>query len=120
MRLMLLRPAFAFLVSIAYLAATVVAAASALASCPALGTAPHTTHSHHGHGNQHHHGPPIGAGECLKCCLGACLSTPCLPGPTAIVSKLAIVGSPVLYWAVSAAFHGRAVIPEPGPPKPIA
>src|SRR5438034_1178784 len=71
MRVMLLRPAFAFLVSIAYLAATVVAAASALASCPALGTAPHTTHSHHGHGNQHHHGPPIGARECLKCWLGA-------------------------------------------------
>jgi hypothetical protein len=120
MRFTLLRPLFALLVAITYLAATIIAAETPLASCPALETAPHATHTHHNHGDQHQHSSPISASECLKCCLGACLVAPCLPGPTVGVSELAFAGSPVLYWAVSPAISGRAITPDPGPPKPIA
>ena len=113
-------PLFAFLVAITYLAATVIAAQTPLAACPALETAPDAMHTRDHLGHQHHHGSRTSAGECLKCCLGACLVASCLPGPTAGVAELAIVGSPVLYWAVSPAIYGRAITPDPGPPKPIA
>jgi hypothetical protein len=120
MRMKLHRPLFAFLVAIPYLAATMIAAESPLASCPALETALHATHTHHNHGVQHQHSSPISASECLKCCIGACLVVPCLPGPSVGISEPAFVGLSVLYWAVSPAISGRAVIPDPGPPRPIA
>src|SRR5260370_29262550 len=111
---------FAFLVAITYFAAVVIAAETPLASCPALETAPHALHIHHDHGHQQHHGSRTSAGECLKCCLGACLVAPCIPGPTLGVSGLAFVETPVLYLAVSSAIAGRAVAPDPGPPTPTA
>jgi hypothetical protein len=113
----LLRHIFALLVVTAYIGATVVAAASTIGSCPALDGAPHT-HGHHDH--QHHHSSDKSAGECLKCCLGTCLVAPCLPSPMIAASERAFDGTPVLYWAVSRAIYGRAVAPDPGPPKPIA
>ena len=111
---------FALLIVGAYLGATLVAAASPIGSCPALDAAPRNAH-HHGDPHPNHQGSPgKTAGECLKCCLGACLVVPCLPGPTVGLAELAFVGSPVLYWAVSPAISGRAIAPDPGPPKPIA
>jgi hypothetical protein len=120
MRVLLLHPLFAFLVAVTYLAATVIAAETSFASCPALQTAPYATHTHHDHGHQHQHGSPTSAGECLKCCLGACLIAPCLPNPTIAASERAFDGTPVLYWAVWPAISGRAIAPDPEPPEPIA
>ena len=111
---------FALLIVVAYLGATLVAAASPIGSCPVLDGAPRNAHHQHSGPPPHHQGSPVKtAGECLKCCLGACLVVPCLPGPTVGLAELAFVGSPVLYWAVSPAIYGRAITPDPGPPKPI-
>src|SRR5436190_6114254 len=117
MRVMLRRPLFAFLVAITYFAVSVIAVETPVASCAAPESTPPATHTHHDHGHQHHHGSQSGS-ECLKCCLGTCLVASCLPGPTAGVPELAFVGTPVLYWAVSPAISGRAIAPDPGPPKP--
>ena|SRR6266498_4096433 len=112
---------FALLIAATYIGATVAAAASPVGSCPALdGAAPFAHHHHSGHHPHHHGSSEKTAGECLKCCLGACLVAPCLLGPTIGVSGLAFVGTPVLYWAVSPAISGRAIAPDPGPPRPIA
>jgi hypothetical protein len=116
----LVRRIFALQIVAAYLGATLVAAASAIGSCPVLDDAPRNAHHHHSGPHPHHQGSPSKtAGECLKCCLGACLVAPCLPSPTGGFAELAFVGLPVLYWAVSPAIYGRAITPDPGPPKPI-
>jgi len=115
----LVRRIFALLIVVAYFGATLVAAASPIGSCPALAGAPRNAHHHHGGPHPHHQGGPGKAsGECLKCCLGACLVAPCLPDPTVGLAEVAFVGSPVLYWAVSPAIYGRTITPDPGPPKP--
>jgi|SRR5437763_1078012 hypothetical protein len=116
----LLRPLFAFLVAISYLVATVVAAETPLASCPALETGSHGPHTHHDHGHQHHHGSRTKADECLKCCLGACLVVPGLPGPNVGASQLAFIGVQILYWSGSSSISGYPAAPDPGPPRPIA
>ena len=113
------RPQFAVLLSIIYLATGITAAKSPSAFCLALDAAPPAAHSHDNHANQHHHGSGTGADGCLKCCLGACLVAPGLPGPHCGVSQLAFVGVPVLYWGGSSRIVGHHVAPEPGPPKPI-
>src|SRR6266571_2194168 len=122
MSVRVLRPLFAFLVAITYLAATAIAAESSLASGPALETAPSATHTHdhYGHQHQHDHGSKTNEGDCLKCCLAGCLGAPCLSDPTIALSEPAFVGAPVLYWAIWPAIAGRAIAPDPGPPKPIA
>ena len=118
----LVRQVLLLLIAAAYVEATVTAAALPIGSCPAVDGAAHSAHHHRsGHGPSHYpNGSGKTAGECLKCCLGACLVAPCLPDPTVGVSELAFVGTPVLYWAVLPAIAGRAIAPDPGPPKPIA
>jgi hypothetical protein len=108
---------FAFLIAVAYLGATVLATAPSIGSCPILEDPLPSPHHHHG-GHPHDSSGKT-AGDCLKCCLWACLVAPCLPGPTLGISELAFVGSAVLYSAVSPAIYGRAITPDPGPPKPI-
>ena len=121
-----LRRLLALLIVPAYLGATVIAATSPVGACPALEGRQHAAH-HHAHvadqrssNHPHHRNTPTNAGECLKCCIAACVVAPCLPGPAIGVSQYAFVGTPVLYWAVSTALLGRAIAPDPGPPKPIA
>ncbi len=116
----LLRQIFALLIVTAYMAATIVAAASLIGSCRVLDGATHAAHTHGHHDHHHNHGSRTAAGECLKCCLGACLVAPCLPNPTIDASELAFGGTPILYWAVSRAISGRAIAPDPGPSRPIA
>ncbi len=116
----LLHRTVAWLIVAAYLGATIAAAPLQIGACPAVDGAPHASHTHGHIGHQHHNGSENTAGECLKCCLGACLVAPCLSGATARISELAFVGTPVFYWAVSPAISGRAIPPDPGPPKPIA
>ena len=112
---------FALLIVAAYLGATLVAAASPIGSCPALDGAPRNAHHQHsGPHPDHQGGPGKTSGECLKCCLGACLVAPCLPAPGTEASGPAFDGASVLYWAVSPAIYGRTITPDPGPPKPIA
>jgi hypothetical protein len=111
---------FALLVAATYIGAVVAAAAPPVGSCPAPEGAARTAHHHHSGHNPPHHSSDKTAEECLKCCLGACLVTPCLPGPTTGVSSLAFVGTPVLYWVVTPAISARATSPDPGPPKLIA
>lgn len=116
----------AVLVAAAYFAATIIAAASPVGACPALEGKGHPAHQHQFHGQQHdpqhsHHerGTPTSAGECLKCCIAACMVAPCLPGPTTGMEQHAFVETPVLYWASSLAIYGRAIAPDTDPPKPI-
>src|SRR5439155_12046648 len=100
--------------------ATFVAAASPIGSCPALDGTPRNAHHHHSGSHHDHHGSTgKTSGECLQCCLGACLVAPCLPARGTEASRLAFVGSPVVYRAVSPAMNGRAIAPDPRPPKPI-
>src|SRR5262245_12277539 len=111
----LIRCLLVFLIAAAYLGATLVVAASPVAGCPALDNPVHAAQHHHGEQHHHPHDPSgKAAGECLKCCLGACLAGACLLGPTVGVSSLVFVGSPVLYWAVSPPISGRAIVPDPG------
>jgi hypothetical protein len=122
----LLRRLFAFVLAAAYFGATIAAGASPVGTCPALEGRGHAAHQHQYHGNQHdpHHShhernTPASAGECLKCCIAACVVAPCLPGPAMGMTEHAFAETPVLYWAVSLAISGRAIAPDPGPPKPI-
>jgi hypothetical protein len=122
----LLRRLFALTIAAAYFGATVAAAASPVGSCPALEGKGHAAHQHEHGAHQHkadhsHHqqSTPTNAGECLKCCLAACMVASCLPGPTTGVSEHAFTEAPVLYWVVSSAIVGHPVAPDPGPPKPI-
>src|SRR2546423_13346772 len=113
----LLRRGFGIVVVIAYVTASVFGVSSA-GSCATPTPEPHT---HHDHGRHHHHSqhtPQNTASECLKCCLGACLVPPCLPGPTVGGSQPGFAASPVLDWAVGAGNPGRAGGPDPRPPPP--
>jgi hypothetical protein len=47
-------------------------------------------------------------------------AAPCLPGRTTGMTEHVFVETPVLYWSVSLAISGRAIVPDPGPPKPIS
>jgi hypothetical protein len=110
----------ALLIAATYLGATIAAAALPVESCLALEGRGQAAHQQSGQHSHHHGSSPTNAGECLKCCLGACVVAPCLPGPTTGVSEQVFVGTPVLYSVVSPAISGRAIVPDPDPPKPIA
>jgi hypothetical protein len=103
---------------VAYPVAAVIAATAPLAACPALDTAVHQV-SHHDHGHQHQRESGTKAADCLKCCLGACLVAPGLPGPNVTASQPAFVEVPVRYWGGFSAVVGHPVSPETGPPRPI-
>src|SRR5216684_2665154 len=90
-------PIIVLLVLVAYLAATVAAAASPVARCPALESASHLGQPHHHSSESHHDHSGSKPGECLKCCLGACLVTVSLPAPTNGTSSPAFFGTPVVY-----------------------
>src|SRR5438046_2447192 len=116
----LIRRIFALLIAAAYFGAAALAAASPIGSCPELKDASPAAHHHHG-GKHHQPHDKSGktAGECLKCCVGACLVVAPLPTPNAGFGP-AFEGTPVLYWAGTPAISGRALTPDPGPPRPIA
>jgi hypothetical protein len=110
----------ALLIAATYLGATIAAAALPVESCLALEGRGQAAHQQSGQHSHHHGSSRTSAGECLKCCLGACVAAPCLPNPAMDASELAFDGTPVLYWAVWPAISGRAIAPDPGPPKPIS
>ena len=112
---------FALLIAAAYLGASVAAAALPVGPCPTFKQPIHSAHQHHSGQHHHpHHGSGTAAGECLKCCLGACLVAPGLIGPSLGFLEVAFIGFPVLYWPGSSAIIGQFVAPDPGPPKPIS
>lgn len=120
MRVLLRRPVFASLVAAIYFAATLIAAGTPLAACPALDTAGQPTHTHHDHGHHHHHGSGAKAGECLKCCLGACLLGVSLPPPASATASSPFYGARIFYLAEEVALADRSIPPNPAPPKPTA
>jgi hypothetical protein len=117
-----LRQLFGWLVIGAYTAATVVAAASPFAACPTLGHAHHAgpaqgiDHTHH----YHHDGSGSHPGDCLNCCMGTCLLGASLPPPSTSASLLAFYGTPVVYASEQSVLSDHSILPDPGPPKPIA
>jgi hypothetical protein len=104
---------------VAYLGATVAAATAPIAECPALEPASHAGHPHHGSGNHHDHSGSK-SGECLKCCLGACLVGVTLPAPTNGAWTLILNATLVAYWSGLPVLADRSIAPDPDPPKPIA
>jgi hypothetical protein len=117
----LIRRVFLLLIAAAYIGATLIAATLPIGSCHAVDDAAHSAHHHHSeHGSSHYpNGSGSTAGECLKCCLGAYLVAPGLPGPNIGLSQLASIEIPVRYWGESSPIIGHPVAPDPGPPKPI-
>jgi hypothetical protein len=69
-----------------------------------------TTSPHHQH--RHDHGP-----ACCCDCLG-CTSAAFLPPELAIAP--AELGAQIHYEALTTSLSGRAVLPEPGPPRPVS
>lgn len=115
----LLNRVLSLLIIATYLGAAVVAVASPVAECPTLEPALHAGHSHHGTENHHQH-PGSKPGECLKCCLGACLVGVSLPAPTNGAWTLAFSTTSVAYWSGLLVLADRSIAPDPDPPKPIA
>src|SRR5947208_1852088 len=104
------------LVVAAYAAAPVMAAASPLAGCPALDHAPHAGHLHGADQTHHNHHDRSGAnpGDCLKCCVGACLIGVSLPVPFSGATTLALYGARVIYASEHAGITERSTAPDPG------
>jgi hypothetical protein len=115
----LLKRVLALLMVATYFGTVTVAAASPVAECPNLKPASHAGHPHHGNGNHHDH-PGSKSGECLKCCLGACLVGASLPAPTNGAWTLMFNTTSVAYWSGLQVLADRSVAPDPDPPKPIA
>jgi hypothetical protein len=115
----LLRRVLALLITATYFAAAFATAASPVAECPGLKPASHAGHSHHSNGN-HHDRSGSKSGECLKCCLGACLVGVSLPAPTNGAWTLMLNTTSVAYWSGLPVLADRSIAPDPDPPKPIA
>jgi hypothetical protein len=115
----LLNRVLALLIIATYLGAAIAAAASPVAECPGLEPASHAGHSHHGNGNHHDHSESK-SGECLKCCLGACLVGMSLPAQTNGASTPMFNTISVAYWSGLPVLADRSIAPDPDPPKPIA
>jgi hypothetical protein len=115
----LLNRVLALLMIAVYFGAALAAAASPVAVCPSLKPASHAGHPHHGNGNHQDHSGSK-SGECLKCCLGACLVGVPLPAPTYGAWTLIFNATSVAYWSGLPALIDRSIAPDPDPPKPIA
>ena len=117
-----LRRTCGLLVIVAYAAAMVIAAASPHAACPGLDPAQHAGHQrgadHTDH--QQHDGSGSHPGDCLKCCMGACLLSVSLPPPLNGASSIAFFGTPVVYASEQSVLADRSIPPDSDPPKPIA
>lgn len=113
---------YRLLVVLAYTAATITAAASPLATCPTLDL-DHHSHAGHGHGIAHHehdkHSTPQ-HGECLNCCIGACLLGVSLLPPMSATASSANYGARIVYVSEEVALADRSIPPDPNPPKPTA
>jgi hypothetical protein len=119
MRVGVLRRIIGLLLIVAYAAAMFVAATSPLAACPALDRTHHAGHQH-GLGHTHHHDerPSSHPGDCLNCCMGACLLGTSLPAPLNSASSLAFNGTRVIYACEQSVLADRSIPPDPTPPKP--
>lgn len=115
----LLNRVLALLIIATYLGAAITAAASPVAECPALEPAPHAGHPHHSNGHRDDHSGSK-SGECLKCCLGACLVGVSLPAPTDGAWTLIFKTTSVAYWSWLPVLADRSIAPDPDPPNPIA
>jgi len=115
----LLNRILGLLIVTSYLGAAIAAAASPIAECPALEPASHAGHAHHSNGTHRHHSGSK-SGECLKCCLGACLVGMSLPTPSGGAWTPIFNTTSVAYWSGLPVLADRAIAPDPGPPKPIA
>jgi hypothetical protein len=115
----LLKRVLALLIIATYFGAASVAAALPVAECPGLKPASHAGHPHHSNGNHHDH-PGSKSGECLKCCLGACLIGVSLPAPSNGAWTLILNTTSVAYWSGLPVLADRSIAPDPNPPKPIA
>jgi hypothetical protein len=115
----LLKQVLVLLIVATYFGAAIVAAASPVAECPGSKPASHAGHPHHGNGNHHDHSGSK-SGECLKCCLGACLVGVSLPAPTNGAWTLMLNTTSVVYWSGLPVLADRSIAPDPDPPKPIA
>jgi hypothetical protein len=115
----LLNRVLALLMIAVYFGAAIAAAASPVAECPGLKPASHAGHPHHGNGNHQDHSGSK-SGECLKCCLGACLVGVSLPAPTYGAWTLMFNTTSVAYWSGLPVLADRSIAPDPDPPKPIA
>ena len=108
------------LVIVAYATATIVAAASPIAACPDLDL-DHHSHAGHAHGAAHHeHGKHSRSqpGECLNCCIGACLLGASLLPPQSATASSAFYGARIVYPSEEIALADRSIAPDPAPPKP--
>ena|SRR5947207_1945065 len=114
----LLNRVLALLITATYFAAALAAAVLPVAECSGLKPASHAENPHHGNG--HHHDPGSKSGECLKCCLGACLVGVSLPAPTRAAWILTFNTTSVAYWSGLPVLADLSIAPDPDPPKPAA
>ena len=115
-----LRRVWTLLVLIVYTASAITAAASPLAACPVA--LDNHSHAEHGHGATHHeHGNDSTPhpGDCLKCCLGACLLAVSLLPPAIATASSTFYGARIVYSSEEIALANRSIPPDPAPPKPI-
>src|SRR5712671_2552653 len=115
----LLKRVLALLLVATYFGAAVAAAGSPVAECPGLKPQSHAGHAHHSNGTHHDHSGSK-SGECLKCCLGACLVGVSLPAPNNGAWTLLLNPTLVAYWSGLSVLADRPIAPDPDPPKPIA
>jgi hypothetical protein len=114
-----LKRVLALLVIATYFGAAFAAAASPVNECSGLKPASHAGHPHHSNGNHHDHSGSK-SGECLKCCLGACLVGVSLPAPTNGAWTVTFNTTSVTYWSGLPVLADRSIAPDPDPPKLIA
>ena len=115
----LMKRVLALLIVATYFGAALVAAASPISECPGLKSASHAGHPQHGNGH-HHDRSGSKSGECLKCCLGACLVGVSLPASIYSARILIFDTTSVAYWSGLPVLADRSIAPDPDPPKPIA
>ncbi len=121
MRVKALRRFCGLLIIAVYATATIMTAASPLAACPTLDL-DHHSHAGHAHGTAHQeHGKHSTSqpGECLNCCVSACLLGASLSPPASTTASSAFYGARIVYPSEEVVLDDRSIPPDPAPPKPI-
>jgi hypothetical protein len=68
-----------------------------------------------GAGTADHHDGKHG-GNCLTCCVGACVALPDLP-PRPLSSLIPLTATTVAYWEGGNTISGRSIAPDTAPPR---
>jgi hypothetical protein len=110
-----MRRVFWMLIAVVFLG-TATVAASSLPGCPASEPISYGELGHSGHGSPDDH-PGTKPDGCLKCCLGACLLGVSLSAPGNVAAAPGFDVAAILYWSGPAVLRGRAIKPDPAPPR---